>query len=58
MPIYNYRRLRCGLKFERKQSFNDTSEVRCPKCQGEVQRIIFPTPIIFKEGGFSTTYRG
>jgi len=35
MPIYEYRCLECGEKFEKLVRFNtSTSEIKCPKCGG------------------------
>ena len=55
MPIYEYECSHCHFKFERKQGFHDEPLTVCPKCQGEAQRVLHPTPIIFKGSGFYTT---
>ncbi len=35
MPIYEYRCLECGEKFEKLiRSINSTPQVECPKCSG------------------------
>ena len=55
MPIYEYECSHCHFKFERKQGFNDEPLTICPKCQGKAQRVLHPTPVIFKGSGFYTT---
>ena len=42
MPIYEYRCLECGEKFEKLVRFSaSTSEIECPKCGGrKVERLI------------------
>ena len=55
MPIYEYECSRCDFHFERKQRFDAKPLAVCPKCQGQVQRVIHPTPVIFKGSGFYTT---
>jgi putative FmdB family regulatory protein len=39
MPIYEYSCLKCG-KFEEFQDVHDDKLTECPKCNGEVKRII------------------
>ena len=55
MPIYEYECSLCDFHFERKQKFDDEPIAICPKCQGQVQRVIHPAPIIFKGSGFYIT---
>jgi putative FmdB family regulatory protein len=55
MPIYQYSCPKCGLQFERKQSFNEPSEASCPKCQRKARRLFKPAPVIFKGSGFYVT---
>ena len=55
MPIYEYECGQCGCLFEKRQSFNDDSIVKCPECQGNARRIIHSVPIIFKGSGFYST---
>ena len=37
----------------------DDSLTVCPKCQGKLMKVIYPTGVVFKGSGFYTTdYRG
>ncbi len=40
MLIYQYRCQKCGHQFERSQGIKDPPLKRCPKCAGEVHRVI------------------
>lgn len=55
MPIYEYECSACHCRFERKQHFHEQPLTHCPRCQAEVRRLLYPTPIIFKGSGFYTT---
>ena len=55
MPIYEYECTCCSTRFELKQSFNDNTQVSCPKCGGDTRRVFSPVPIIFKGPGFYST---
>ncbi|MFC2060818.1 FmdB family zinc ribbon protein [Chloroflexota bacterium] len=55
MPIYEYECGFCNFNFERKQRFGDKPIAACPRCQGEVHRVICAAPIIFKGSGFYVT---
>jgi putative FmdB family regulatory protein len=55
MPLYEYQCQECGLRFERRQHFNDKPVTVCPECQGPVVRLIQPAGIIFKGSGFYVT---
>lgn len=59
MPVYAYECKDCGVRFDRKQSFNDEALRVCPECEGSVHRLIQPAGVIFKGSGFySTDNRG
>jgi len=41
MPIYEYECMKCGKRFEALRPLaGDDAEVRCPSCDGEVERQI------------------
>ena len=59
MPIYGYRCANCGHQFEIQQRMSDEPLKVCPKCQGKLTKILYPTGVIFKGSGFYTTdYKG
>ena len=55
MPIYEYECDICRCRFERRQRFDEEPVAICPECQGESQRIIHPSAVIFKGSGFYVT---
>lgn len=56
MPTYDYKCNNCGYKFEYFQSINDNPLTKCPKCGGEVKRLIGSgSRPIFKGSGFYET---
>ena len=55
MPIYGYRCSNCGHQFEIQQRMSDEPLKACPKCQGKLTKMLYPTGIIFKGSGFYTT---
>jgi putative FmdB family regulatory protein len=55
MPIYGYRCSKCGHQFEILQKMSDESLQTCPKCQGKLTKVIYPTGIIYKGSGYYTT---
>jgi putative FmdB family regulatory protein len=55
MPIYAYECRNCGVRFDRRQSFDDDPITVCPECEGEVHRLIQPAGIVFKGSGFYVT---
>ena len=58
MPIYGYRCRNCGHEFEILQKMSDSPLKTCPKCSGELQKILYPAGVIFKGSGFySTDYK-
>ncbi|MFO7815962.1 MAG: FmdB family zinc ribbon protein [Halanaerobiales bacterium] len=54
MPTYLYECKKCG-RFEEFQSITDDSLENCPKCGGNVKKIIGSPGIIFKGSGFYST---
>lgn len=56
MPTYEYRCKACAFKFERFQRMKDEPVKICPKCGGEVERLISAGGgILFKGNGFYIT---
>jgi len=56
MPTYEYECKSCGHGFEIFQSMSEQPLKDCPKCGGEVRRLIFGgTGVIFKGSGFYVT---
>jgi putative FmdB family regulatory protein len=55
VPIYGYRCSNCGHQFEIQQRMSDDPLQVCPKCQGKLTKILYPTGVIFKGSGFYTT---
>jgi putative FmdB family regulatory protein len=59
VPIYGYRCSNCGHEFEIQQRMSDEPLKVCPKCQGKLSKMLYPTGVIFKGSGFySTDYKG
>jgi len=52
MPTYAYRCDKCGVRFDRVQSFSAKPLTRCPECEGHVRRLIQPAGIVFKGSGW------
>lgn len=58
MPIYGYRCTNCGHQFEVYQKMSDEAIQVCPKCEGKVTKILYPTGVVFKGSGYySTDYK-
>ena len=58
MPTYGYRCADCGHQFEIVQRISDEPLKECPKCQGKLRKVLYPTGVIFKGSGFySTDYK-
>jgi putative FmdB family regulatory protein len=58
MPTYVYQCHDCEEQTEVIQRFSDAPLTVCPKCGGELQRILFPPAIIFKGSGWYITDHG
>jgi putative FmdB family regulatory protein len=59
VPIYGYRCTSCGHEFEIHQKVSAEPLTVCPQCQGKLQKMLYPTGVIFKGSGFySTDYKG
>lgn len=58
MPTYGYRCGTCGHQFEIVQRISEEPLKECPKCQGKLTKVLYPTGVIFKGSGFySTDYK-
>ncbi len=59
MPTYEYKCRKCSFHFERFQKITDEQVKTCPKCGGQVERLISGGGgILFKGTGFyATDYR-
>lgn len=56
MPTYEYECLKCKYKFEKFQNMTDEPLMVCPRCGGELRRLIGTgAGIIFKGKGFYHT---
>lgn len=56
MPTYDYKCLDCGYVFEEFQRMTDNPLQECPKCKGNVKRLIGAGSVpIFKGTGFYHT---
>ena len=52
MPLYEYQCKQCGHRFEKIQSFSAPEIKECPKCSGEVEKLISAPAIQFKGSGW------
>ncbi len=55
MPTYVYRCQQCNNHLEVIQKFSDAPLKICPKCQGQLRRVIHATGIVFKGSGWYVT---
>jgi putative FmdB family regulatory protein len=56
MPTYDYKCKNCGYQFELFQTMSSDPAKICPKCKGELVRLIGPgAGPIFKGSGFYQT---
>jgi putative FmdB family regulatory protein len=52
MPLYEYECKQCHERLEKIQSFSAPHETICPKCGGELERVISAPAIQFKGAGW------
>ena len=52
MPLYVYRCKQCGQRLEKIQHFKSKPEVVCPKCKGELERVLTTPAFRFKGSGW------
>jgi len=55
MPLYVYKCKNCEHQFEVRQRFSDDPISDCPKCHGEVRKVINSVGVVFKGSGFYVT---
>ena len=59
MPIYGYRCRTCGHEFEVLQKMSDAPLMTCPKCSGQLAKIVYAAGVVYKGSGYySTDYKG
>jgi len=59
MPLYEYQCLACGERSEILQRFSDPPLAACPKCGGEVKKLVSSPAFQFKgTGWYVTDYAG
>ena len=58
MPLYEYECGSCGHRFERIQKFSDPPEKTCPKCGGELHKLVGAPAMKFKGSGWYVTDYG
>jgi len=51
MPLYEYECLACGERSEVLQRFSDPPPAACPKCGGEVKKLVSARGFQFKGTG-------
>jgi len=52
VPLYVYRCKQCGQRLEKIQHFKSKPEVVCPKCKGELERVLTAPTFKFKGSGW------
>lgn len=55
MPTYVYACRECDERLEVVQKMSDAPLKECPKCRGELRRVLFPPAVVYKGSGFYTT---
>ena len=55
MPIYSYRCNDCGHEFDIRQRMSEDPLSVCPKCDGEIRRVVTSVGVVFKGSGFYVT---
>jgi len=58
MPLYEYRCLQCGERFEVIQKFSDKPLTHCSKCNGELEKVLHAPVLQFKGTGWYVTDYG
>ena len=55
MPIYGYRCGNCGHEFEVLQKMSDVPLKTCPKCSGQLAKMVYAAGIVYKGSGYYST---
>ena len=55
MPLYEYKCVKCGHRFEKIESFSASEVKKCPKCGAKAERQLAPSAIQFKGSGWYVT---
>lgn len=59
MPLYEYKCVKCGHRFEKIESVSASETKKCPKCAGKAERQLAAPAIQFKgTGWYVTDYAG
>lgn len=59
MPIYEYKCVKCGHRFEKIESVTAAEVKKCPKCGAKAERVLNAPAIQFKgTGWYVTDYAG
>jgi putative FmdB family regulatory protein len=55
MPLYEYKCSNCHSRFEYMQKANDPPKKKCPKCGGQLIKVISASALQFKGQGWYVT---
>jgi putative FmdB family regulatory protein len=59
LPLYEYRCVKCGHRFEKIESVSASDSKKCPKCGAKAERQLSAPAIQFKGSGwYVTDYAG
>lgn len=59
MPLYEYKCIKCGNRFEKIESVSASEVKKCPRCGGKAERLLNAPAIQFKgTGWYVTDYAG
>lgn len=59
MPLYEYKCVKCGHRFEKIESVSASETKKCPKCGARAERMLNAPAIQFKgTGWYVTDYAG
>jgi putative FmdB family regulatory protein len=55
LPLYEYRCVKCGHRFEKIESHSASTTKKCPKCGAKAERMFAAPAIQFKGSGWYVT---